>query len=204
MEQHDHRMMTQNYGRLLLMAVLSFVAMYVLMYAMVDRVANIHPSLNQAWMAGLMTAPMVVLELLLMGGMYRNRRWNAGILVAAGIAGVACFAAIREQTLIGDRDFARSMISHHGAAILMCREAPLSDPRLRELCRSIIAGQQAEIDQMTAILNAPAAALVSVRDRAGQNHARRPKTTLVSSTASPSARAKSAVPPTLRSKDRPT
>lgn len=153
MEQPDPRMMKQHYGRLLLMAGLSFVAMYALMYAMVDRVVNVHPSVNQAYMAGLMTAPMVVLELLLMGMMYPNRRWNAGILLAAAIVGVACFVGIRQQTFIGDRDFARSMISHHGAAILMCREAPLSDLRLRELCRSIIGSQQAEIDRMTAILN---------------------------------------------------
>ena len=153
MEQHDHVMMKAHYRRLLLMTALSFVAMYVLMYAMVDRFANIHPSFNQAYMAGLMTAPMVVLELLLMGMMYQNKRWNAGILAVAVIAGIACFTAIRQQTFIGDRDFARSMIPHHGGAILMCREASLSDPELRELCRSIIVGQQAEIDQITAILN---------------------------------------------------
>lgn len=153
MEQHDHAMMKAHYRRLLLMTALSFVAMYVLMYAMVDRFANIHPSFNQAYMAGLMTAPMVVLELLLMGMMYQNKRWNAGILAVAVIAGIACFTAIRQQAFIGDRDFARSMIPHHGGAILMCRQASLSDPELRELCRSIIAGQQAEIDQMTAVLN---------------------------------------------------
>ncbi|MFA7263039.1 MAG: DUF305 domain-containing protein [Caulobacter sp.] len=153
MEQHDHAMMKAHYRRLLLMTAMSFVAMYVLMYAMVDRFANIHPSFNQAYMAGLMTSPMVVLELLLMGMMYQNKRWNAGILVTALVLGVGCFTAIRQQAFIGDRDFARSMISHHGAAILMCGEAPLSDQRLQELCRSIITGQQAEIDQMTAVLN---------------------------------------------------
>ena len=66
-----------HYGRLVAMAVLSFAAMYLLMYAMVDRLANIHFGLDQAYMAGLMAAPMVVIELLLMGMMYKNRRWNA-------------------------------------------------------------------------------------------------------------------------------
>lgn len=153
MEQHDRAMMSQHYRRLIAMAVLSFAAMYGLMYAMVDRFANIHPSFNQAYMAGLMTAPMVIIELLLMGMMYRNRRWNAAILAASAILCVACFAGIRQQTFVGDGDFLRSMIPHHAAAILMCREASLSDPRLRELCRDITAGQQAEIDQMTAMLN---------------------------------------------------
>ena len=153
MEQHDRAMMSQHYRRLIAMAVLSFAAMYGLMYAMVDRFANIHPSISQAYMAGLMTAPMIVIELLLMSMMYRNRRWNAAILAASAILGVACFAGIRQQTFIGDGDFLRSMIPHHAAAILMCREASLTDPRLRELCRDITAGQQAEIDQMTAMLN---------------------------------------------------
>lgn len=153
MEMHDQGTIEQHYGRLLLMTMLSYAAMYILMYAMVDRFANLHPSINQAYMAGLMTAPMVLIELLLMGMMYQNKRWNAAILTLTAIVGVACFAGIRQQTFIGDRDFARSMIPHHAGAILMCREASLSDPKLRDLCRSIIAGQQAEIEQMTAILN---------------------------------------------------
>jgi hypothetical protein len=39
---------------------LSFISMYVLMYAMVDRFANVYPNFNQFYMAGLMTAPMVL------------------------------------------------------------------------------------------------------------------------------------------------
>lgn len=158
MEDHGksgdhHRMMVGHYGRLAIMASLSFVAMYILMYAMVDRLPNVHPSFNQAYMAGLMTAPMVVLELMLMGMMYKNRRWNLAIYAGAVLLGVLCFVAIRQQSFVGDREFARSMIPHHSGAILMCREADLSDPRLQDLCKTIIAGQQAEIDQMTAILD---------------------------------------------------
>jgi uncharacterized protein (DUF305 family) len=142
------------YGRLAIMIVLSFICMYVLMYAMVDRLGNIHPSLNQAYMAGLMTAPMAVLELLLMGMMYPRRRWNSAILLASVVIGVACFVGIRQQFLIGDREFLRSMIPHHSGAILMCGKAPITDPELKTLCASIIRGQQAEIDQMDAMLRA--------------------------------------------------
>lgn len=39
------------------MAVLSFIVMYFLMYAMVDVTANVFNSLNQVYMAGLMHAP---------------------------------------------------------------------------------------------------------------------------------------------------
>jgi hypothetical protein len=41
------------YLRLAIMAVASFVAMYALMYAMVDRITNAIPNLNRAYMAGL-------------------------------------------------------------------------------------------------------------------------------------------------------
>lgn len=38
-----------HYGRLLPMAVLSFISMYALMYAMVDRFANVFMNLNQVY-----------------------------------------------------------------------------------------------------------------------------------------------------------
>lgn len=143
-----------HYGRLAVMMVVSFIAMYILMYAMVDRLANVYPSWNQFYMAALMTASMIVIELVVMGGMYPNRKLNA-ILIAVGVVALAAFwMLIREQTAIGDRQFLKSMIPHHAGAILMCGEASLQDPELRTLCRSIIEGQQQEIDQMKARLRA--------------------------------------------------
>ncbi|MBD4094069.1 DUF305 domain-containing protein, partial [Xanthomonas citri pv. citri] len=49
---------------------LSFVAMYALMYAMVDQWANVYNNVNQFYMAGLMAAPMLLIELWLMSSMY--------------------------------------------------------------------------------------------------------------------------------------
>jgi len=143
-----------SYGRLAMMMVLSFISMYVLMYAMVDSFANVYPNLNQAYMAGLMTSPMVIIELLLMGSMYENKAANMAILAASAVALVACFALIRAQTAITDGQFLRSMIPHHAGAILMCEEAPIEDAGVKELCRRIVASQQAEIDEMKAKLSA--------------------------------------------------
>jgi hypothetical protein len=140
------------YRSLLIMAGLSFLSMYILMYAMVDVIGNVYPSLNQFYMAALMTAPMVVIELVLMSGMYRNRKWNAVILVAGVAAGLIAFILIRQQAAITDREFLRSMIPHHAGAILMCNQADLEDPQIQDLCRGIVAGQQAEIDLMKAKL----------------------------------------------------
>ncbi len=44
------------------------------------------------------------------------------------------------------------MIPHHASAILMCEEARLQNPEIRKLCETITSGQQAEIDQMKALL----------------------------------------------------
>jgi hypothetical protein len=54
---------TIHYQHLAVMLVMSFVAMYLLMYAMTDRFDDVFMSLNQVYMAGLMTAPMAVIEL---------------------------------------------------------------------------------------------------------------------------------------------
>lgn len=45
------------------------------------------------------------------------------------------------------------MIPHHAAAILMAREANLTDPQLRKLQQDIITAQEEEIRQMKAKLN---------------------------------------------------
>jgi uncharacterized protein (DUF305 family) len=146
--------MDKAYSRLALMAALHFVAMFALMYAMVDTFANAVPNLNQAYMAGLMTAPMLILELLLMRSMYPKKAVN-GLVVALGLVLlVGSFVMIRQQTAIGDRQFLRSMIPHHAGAILMCAKAPIADPDIRRLCSGIASGQQSEIDWMRAKLKA--------------------------------------------------
>lgn len=145
--------MHQNhYVHLGIMTVLSFIAMFILMYAMVDRFANVYSNLNQAYMAGLMAAPMAIIELLVMRSMYKNARANAAILAGSAVALLAFFLLIRQQAAIGDAQFLRSMIPHHAGAILMCEKAPVADAEIQKLCAEIIASQQREIDQMKAIL----------------------------------------------------
>lgn len=142
-----------HYVRLIAMIVLSFISMYILMYAMVDVFANVFPNLNQFYMAGLMASPMVLIELLLMSAMYPNKKWNALIMAASVIALIVFWVCIRQQAAISDKQFLKSMIPHHASAILMCEQASIQDPEIKELCRNIISGQQREIDQMKAKLN---------------------------------------------------
>ena len=138
----------KNYGRLALMFVLHLIAMYVLMYAMVDTFAHALPNHNQFYMAALMAAPMVILELLIMGSMYPSKKLNLGIIVIGVLVLAGSFFFIREQVAIGDEQFLRSMIPHHAGAILMCGKASIEDAQIQELCTNIMSGQQQEIDWM--------------------------------------------------------
>lgn len=154
---HDHSQMQDkmdhnHYPRLLAMGVLSFLSMYILMYSMVNKFADIHNNLNEFYMAMIMTAPMLIFELLLMGAMYPNKKLNLIILTGSVVALVVFFLFVRQQSAITDKQFLQSMIPHHSSAILMCQNATLTDPEIQNLCDSIIEGQQSEIDQMEAIL----------------------------------------------------
>jgi hypothetical protein len=141
-----------HYRHLGIMAALSFVAMYILMYAMVNTFDDVYNSVNQVYMAGLMAAPMVVIELVVMRATYHNAKLNLSIIGGSVVAAVLLFTFIRQQAVVTDGQFLRSMIPHHSGAILMCTEAQLQDAEIRKLCEGIIAGQQQEIDQMNAIL----------------------------------------------------
>lgn len=141
-----------NYHKLAHMLGLSFIAMYILMYAMVDSLPNVFSSYNQFYMAGLMTMPMIIIEILVMGAMYQNKKLNTFLLGAGIILGVSFFVLIRQQTFIGDKQFVRSMIPHHGGAVLMCENANLQDLELKDFCANIIKGQNGEIEQMKRIL----------------------------------------------------
>ena len=146
-------MHTNQYVRLFAMTVLSFISMYIFMYAMVDKFDNVFSSYNQVYMAGLMTAPMVIIEIFLMREMYENKNANRMIVAVSILALGAFFVLIRQQTAVADAQFLRSMIPHHAGAILMCENASISDAEVKELCKNIISGQQAEINKMKAKLN---------------------------------------------------
>ena len=104
--QHGDRHNDENhYLRLAVMIVLSFMSMYVLIYAMANTLGDVYQSLNQVYMVGLMTAPMVVIELLLMCGMYKNKRLNVLLVAGSCMAGIAFLLFIRQQLGIEDHQF---------------------------------------------------------------------------------------------------
>ncbi len=130
---------------------LGLAVMYVVMFTMIDGLGDFKNNLNMFYMAVTMWAPMGLFMLATMPGMYPNRRANLVLYVLFAALTVGSFWATRAQILIDDRQFISSMIPHHSGAILMCREASLSDPELVSLCGAITQAQREEIQQMEAI-----------------------------------------------------
>jgi uncharacterized protein (DUF305 family) len=145
---HRMKQAHEHYARLYVMAGLSFIAMFVLMYAMVDQFDNVFVNLNQVYMAALMAAPMVVIEIALMAMMYPNKKKNAVIVAVSVAVGVLAWILIRQQGAIDNSQFLRSMIPHHAGAILMCEELRADDSEIKDLCAQIIKGQTEEIALM--------------------------------------------------------
>ena len=131
--------------------VLSLIPMYFVMFTMIDGLQDFRNNLNMLYMALTMLAPMGIIMLATMSGMYPNKRLNLALYAGFVALTVAAFAATRTQAAVGDRQFIASMIPHHSGAILMCREASLADQELIALCTEITQAQRREIEQMDAI-----------------------------------------------------
>lgn len=158
--QHSKTSMGAKEGRhhYVMLAVnlaLSLAIMYFAMFAMIFSWGEFIQNINFFYMALVMWAPMAIVMLLTMKSMYMNTKLNLVLHVAFIAIFLLSLIGIRAQGLVGDRQFVQSMIPHHSGALLMCEEASLKDPELRELCfgpNGIIASQKREIRQMKAIL----------------------------------------------------
>jgi hypothetical protein len=151
-EHHESEHGGHPYRALLLSLVVSFAAMYALMYSMVDRLGHVYLNLSNVYMAGLMAGAMLPIMLLTMPSMFKNKRLNAGLWAASVVVLGSCWLLLRAEAGVGNRQFLRAMISHHSAAIQMCNESSLTDSRVRALCDGIVSSQEREIVEMKALL----------------------------------------------------
>lgn len=136
------------YRRLAVMALAMFCVMYFVMYAMIDSWPNLILNINNLYMALLMTAAMLLIELWVMKGMYSDTKINWIIIILTVIIGFFSWLGIRKQVDVGDVQFVKSMIPHHAAAILMSEKAHLTDPELIKLQKNILTTQAKEIELM--------------------------------------------------------
>lgn len=152
MAHHSPDMHKSHYTSFLVELVIDFIIMYLVMYTMINTLDNFHFNLNNVYMTLMMVAPMAIVMIVAMRSMFPQRRLNWMIVVAAAVLFLGSYYGMRTQAAVGNKEFVRSMIPHHSGAILMCREASITDAELAELCKQIIKSQQDEIDQMEKIL----------------------------------------------------
>ena len=108
---HDGSQARRSYLLFALNMVLGFVAMYLLMFTMVDALPDFFNNLNMGYMALSMLAPMGAIMLATMPGMYPNRGLNIGIYALCGIVFVLALAGIRTQVPVFGRRRALTMNS---------------------------------------------------------------------------------------------
>lgn len=140
------------YQKLALSSLISFIIMFFIMYAMIDTYEHLYININKFYMALLMITPMIIIKILSMPEMFKNKKINISIISTCILTIIISITAIRYQSFVDDKEFLRAMIPHHSSAILMCDEANISDAEINELCNSIITAQKSEIKQMEQIL----------------------------------------------------
>lgn len=145
--------MSNHYPMLWVNLVLGAIIMYLGMFAMIWSSGEFVQNINFAYMALIMWAPMSAVMLWTMRSMYPNNRLNLGLYALFALVFILSLMGMRDQLLVGDRQFLRSMIPHHSGAILMCERATITDPEIASLCDGIVRSQAQEIAQMKAILN---------------------------------------------------
>lgn len=151
--QGEHDKTMSGYGKLFLALGLSLVVMFPLTMAFIAQWSHFHLNLSNFYMAVAMVAPMGLIMLGVMRGMFPDQRLNVVLVVGF----VALFALGlwlgRTEAFVGNEQFLRAMIPHHSRAILVCNEAAITDPDILQLCDQIVSSQQEEIAIMTRMLD---------------------------------------------------
>ena len=144
--------MASHYKKFALTLSINAVLMFFITYAMIDTVDHFYPNINRAYMSLMMVAPMAMVMLFVMRGMYQNAKLNAMLYAVFAGLFIVSFTLARTQTPVGNEQFLRSMIPHHSSAILMCQQSAITDREIIGLCGEIVKAQKEEIAQMKAIL----------------------------------------------------
>jgi hypothetical protein len=151
----SQQMMRHHYRMFGINLALSLAIMYLAMFAMIWSLGEFVQNINFFYMALVMWAPMAIVIVATMKTMLMNPRLNIVLYAVFAAVFVLSLWGIRDQGLVGDRGFLRSMIPHHSGALTMCNRASLRDAEIRDLCfgpNGIVESQTREIKQMNGIL----------------------------------------------------
>lgn len=152
-QETPHQMMKMGWGRFFAMIATSTIVMFPLMYQLVYSVDHATFSLTRLVSSVVMGCVMAVIMLAFMWKMYAGQAMKLAVLAGSVFVGVGVLAINRQQSLIGDVDFMKSMIPHHSIAINNARKADIRDPRVRKLADGIIRAQVKEIAEMKLLVD---------------------------------------------------
>jgi hypothetical protein len=143
---------SMGYVRFGVMIATATIVMYGLMYLNTYALDHVWFSQTRVWMAILMGAVMAIIMLSFMLDMYKNKRMNIAIVVAAIVLFVGTLWLVRSQETVYDVAYMKAMIPHHSIAILTSRRAHIRDSRVRKLANQIIESQVREIEEMKILI----------------------------------------------------
>jgi hypothetical protein len=143
-----------NYLKFFAMIVTSMIAMFFLMYT------NSYHIIDHFWfsetrlfMTLIMGGAMIIIMLLYMLQMYKNRNKNIAILTLGVLLIASAIWLVRSQVTVSDVEYMEGMIPHHSIAILTSERSQIKDVRVRELADEIIKAQRKEIIKMEWLIN---------------------------------------------------
>jgi peptidoglycan/LPS O-acetylase OafA/YrhL len=142
-----------SYWRFMAMVSTSTVIMFFLMYSNTFDADDIFWSETRFWMTFVMGGMMMIVMLLFMWGMFKDRTKNFIILGVGALTFALALWLVRSQTTVDDTEYMAAMIPHHSIAIMTSERASLKDPRVRELAKAIIVAQRREIAEMKYLID---------------------------------------------------
>ena len=138
-----------SYLKFFAMIGTSMLVMFFLMYA------NSYQIIDHFWfsetrmfMTLIMGGAMIIIMLLYMLKMYKNKIANSVIIIGGVLLLATSVWLVRSQVTVDDVDYMEGMIPHHSIAILTSDRAIIEDVRVRELADGIIRAQRKEIKEM--------------------------------------------------------
>ncbi len=140
------------YPKFFAMLGVSFIIMYVVMYLNTYELDHVYFSLTRFYMTCLMIASMAILMLGFMLKMYKNKKYNLGIVIGSVVLFFGALFLVRVQEPIDDVLWMKAMIPHHSIAILTSERADIKDPEVKKLANNIITAQKKEIEEMKAMI----------------------------------------------------
>jgi hypothetical protein len=141
-----------GWGRFAAMIAVSVLFMFPLMYQLIYSLDHAMFSINRFVAALVMGCMMTLIMLGFMWPMYKGMGTKVAVLAGALVLGTVLLTVNRDQTLVGDTNFMKSMIPHHSIAINNARKADIRDPRVKALADDIIESQTREIAEMKWLL----------------------------------------------------